>query len=378
MQFGEGGSQITLGRSKRFQGGESMMRLLCNCFSACFLVLLAPALYAQTEATPASNTTSIKTASTATATTAIHAEHAALMHLLEAIDLYHPAKDIKGSAVLSGSTTMMALGKAWADRFRNFHKDVVLTRGPDGTDAGLKALAEDPTLIVGSSRPITPDEIAKLKAGKCKEPISLIVALDPLALYVHEKNPLSAVTPEQLESILRAAGQKGKHVETWGELGVTGELANKPIRLHSRSDISGTKTFIKQFILQGSEVTKEAESHESNEAVCEAIGKDIAGVGMAGFGDLRPGSKPVSLIINGNIVPATEQSFLAGSYPLVRPLVLVFDKSQFKTDGGLRESMLRYILSRDGQMEAIRAGFFPMNPSFIHQELDEICGPRLR
>jgi ABC-type phosphate transport system substrate-binding protein len=67
-----------------------------------------------------------------------------------------------------------------------------------------------------------------------------------------------------------------------------------------------------------------------------------------------------------------------GQYPLVRPLVIVFDRAEMKKDGGLREEILRYILSRDGQLEAIREGFFPLDPSFVHQELDMICGPRIR
>ena len=361
------------------------MRIVCKQLWICVLVglvptfchSLAPALcQAQPQVTPASKSTVIPSPSLTPKGPDTH--QVALMNLLECMELYHPAKELKGAAVLSGSTTMMALGKAWADRFRYFHKDVTLTRGPDGTDAGIKALAQDPTLIVGASRPISEAEIAMLKAGKCKDPLSVIVGLDPLALYVHESNKLGAVTPEQLEAILRAPGQKLNHVSTWGELGATGEFAKQPIRIHSRSEISGTKAFIKQFLLRGDEVAKEVQSHESNDAVCEAIAKDPAGVGIAGFGDGKPGTRPVSLLIRGTTIPATEESFLTGQYPLVRPLILVFDRTQMKSDGGLRESMLRYILSRDGQMEAIRAGFFPLDPSFIHQELDQICGPRMR
>ena len=48
------------------------------------------------------------------------------------------------------------------------------------------------------------------------------------------------------------------------------------------------------------------------------------------------------------------------------------------TDGGLREAILRYVLSRDGQLEAVRADFFPMDPAFIRQQLDSISGPQMR
>lgn len=356
------------------------MRIAICLFLSIFVASWSGIASAQTRATPASNPIPIQANGNAISSVPVapDSQHLALMSLLECLELYHPAQDLKGAAKLSGSTTMMLLGKAWADRFRNFHANVEFTRGPDGTDAGIKALAEDPSLIVGASRPITEQEIASLKAGKCKEPMSIIVALDPLALYVHESNPLTSVTPEQLESILRAPGQKGAHVAKWGELGVTGALTDQPIRIHARSEIAGTTAFIKQFLLRGENVAKEVGSHTSSQAVCEAIAKDTAGVGIAGFGDAVAGVRTVSLNLRGTVVPANEQSFMSGQYPLVRPLVLVFDKAQMKIDGGLRESMLRYILSRDGQMEAIRAGFFPLDPSFIHKELDEICGTRMR
>jgi len=225
---------------------------------------------------------------------------------------------------------------------------------------------------------LTDGDIALLKKGKCKDPLSIIVALDPLALYVHKDNPIQGITPQQLESIFRAAGSPGMHVSTWGELGVAGELAKKPIRIHSRSEVSGTTTFIKQFILQNAAMSKEAQSHKSSEEVCTAIGSDLAGVGLCGFGEATSQVRPVSLILNGVNVPATEQSFLAGQYPFVRPLILIVDKAQMANDGGLREAVLRYILSRDGQLEAIRAGFFPIDPAFIRQQLDVISGPQMR
>jgi phosphate transport system substrate-binding protein len=346
------------------------------------LSAVAPLAFAQQEkgrgtaATPASSSTSLPPNNSAAA--AVQASHNALMRLADSFELYHPAKDIKGSMVLSGSTTMLELGKAWADRFRQFHPGVTLTRGADGTNAGLQELAKDSTQIVGVSRLVTEAELQSLRSGSCKEPIALIVALDPLALYVHESNTLAGVTPEQIESVLRAPGQKGKHIGNWSDLGLSGKFANQKIRFHSRSDISGTKAFIKNIILKGEEVVKEAEAHESNGAICDSIAKDPLGAGLAGFGNERPGIRALPLIVNGVSIPANEQSFLAGQYPLVRPLTIVFDKSQMKNDQGLREEMLRYVLSRDGQLEAIREGFFPLDPSFVHKQLDLLCGPRMR
>ena len=305
-------------------------------------------------------------------------QHLALMHLIESLEPYHPKGEIRGTAIISGSTTMQSMARSWSERFRKFHPEVVLTKGKDGTENALQEISENPGVIAGASRPLTEAELSALKSKNCKEPISVIVALDPLALYVHIDNPINSITPEQLEAIFRAPSKDKPHAAKWGDLGVKGAWAEQPIRIHSRSDISGTTGFIKQWVAAGSELAKSAQVHETNHDVTKGVGSDPYGVALSGFGEANPKVRAVPLVLNGSAVEATEANFLAGRYPFVRPLTLIIDKEATKTDGGLREGILRYVLSRDGQLEAIRAGFFPLDPAFIRKQLDGISGPQVR
>ncbi len=305
-------------------------------------------------------------------------QHVALMHLMDAIEPYHPRSELKGNAVLAGSTTMQSLARAWAERFRKFHPDVVFTKGKEGTSAGIQEIAENPNVIAGASRPLTPTELESLKGSHCKDPLAVIVALDPLALYVHKSNPIPGITPEQLEAILRASTPSQPNASKWGDLGLTGEWASQPIRLHGRNDLSGTTGFIKHWIIRDAELARSAQVYETNEQVAKGIGIDPLAVGLIGFGDSTDAIRGVPLIIHGTAVEPTEANFLSGNYTLVRPLLLIIDKAAMKTDGGVREGILRYVLSRDGQMEAVRAGFFPLDPAFIRKQLDTISGPQLR
>ena len=208
--------------------------------------------------------------------------------------------------------------------------------------------------------------------------MAVIVALDPLALYVHRDNPLSSVTPQQLESIFRASGKGKPSISKWGDLGLTGDWKDQLVRVHSRSDVSGTTGFIKQWVLGGDDLTKSAQVHETNHDVTKGVGGDKLGVALSGFGESNPSVRSIPLVINGVAIEANETNFLAGRYPFVRPLMLVIDKEMLKQDGGLRESILRYVLSRDGQLEAVRAGFYPLDPAFIRKQLDSISGPQVR
>ncbi len=305
-------------------------------------------------------------------------EHLALMHLVESLEPYHAKEQIRGTMLVSGSTTMQSLARSWLERFTKFHPEVSYSKGKEGTDAAIQEISENPLVIAGASRPLTESELEGLKSANCKEPMSVIVALDPLALYVHKDNPIASITPEQLESIFRAPNNKSPHAATWGDLGVKGDWANEPIRIHGRSEISGTTGFIKQWIVGGGELAKTTEVHATNVAVTQAVAKDKFGVALSGFGDHNDQVRAVPLVLQGIAVEATEENFLAGRYPFVRPLMLIIDRATMKTDGGLRESMLRFVLSRDGQLEAIRAGFFPLDPAFIRKQLDSISGPTVR
>lgn len=339
--------------------GSILYRALTTIMLASLSLGTAPAQ----EATPVSFQTS---------------EHVQLMQLLQAIEPYRPTAELQGSATLAGSTTMQLLGQNWSQRFKLFHPKVEFVRGAEGSDAGLEALAKDANTIVGLSRALTNEDIAKLQAGACKEPTVLIVALDPLAVYVNKANPITALTPEQIKKLfgVDAAGKAG--ATTWGELGAEGPTASQPIRIHHRSQISGTRNFIKSSILGGAELAEPAATHASNVEICQAVAKDPNGVGMCGFGDGNENVRTVPLLLNGQKVEASESSFLSGAYPLVRPLSLVFDKSLVAKDNGLRQAIAQYILSRDGQAEAIRAGFYPLDPNFIRQEIVQLTGTQMR
>ncbi len=332
-----------------------------------WLSVFSPMPVLAQEAKPVS---SVQPSATTPAQAAAQAhEHLQLIQLLQSIEPYRPAADIKGKAILAGSTTMVLLGQNWAQRFKLFHPGVEFERGADGSDAAIEALSKDPNVIAGVSRALTEADLAKLKGGACKEPLVLIVALDPLAVYVHKDNPLDSLSPEQIQKLFGVDAQGKQAVASWGELGVQGPLATQRVRIHHRSSISGTRNFIKTSILGGAELAEPAATHESNVEICKAIASDKGGVGMCGFGDGNDQVRAVSLLLNGRKIEASELSFLSGQYPLVRPLSLILDKSLLSKDNGLRESILRYILSRDGQAEAIRAGFYPLDPNFIRQEV---------
>lgn len=70
-----------------------------------------------------------------------NSQHLALMQLVESLEPYHPKGEIKGSAVISGSTTMQSLARSWSERFCKFHPNVVFSKGKDGTESALQEIS---------------------------------------------------------------------------------------------------------------------------------------------------------------------------------------------------------------------------------------------
>lgn len=277
-----------------------------------------------------------------------------------------------------GSTTMSELGHQWVHRLRQIHPDIEIISSAEGSEIGLEKLAADPTLLVGVSRPVDEEDLKRLLAGKCKEPIAVLVGLEAMAVFVHKSNPIESVSPTIIRSIFAQQADGTPQAKLWRDVGVDGELATSTITVHERGQNSGSEAFISKVLLSGAKMVPTSKPCETNSAVCAAIAADPSGIG---FGDLRyehPDVRRVPLQVQGQIIQATDGSVLSGTYPLMRPLLLVMDKSQLGKDARLRESVLRFILSRNGQAEVIKAGFFPLDPGYNHHQLNELFGDQLR
>lgn len=296
-----------------------------------------------------------------------------LSMLLDRIAPYNPQGGVSGKAMLSGSSTMQQLGQEWAGKFKQYHPSVEFSRGADTSTAALEALKNDPSAIVGVGRMISKSEFDALKSGKCHDPAIVVVGLEPIAILVSENNPLTSITPEQLQLLFAKSDSETK----WGQVGVTGELANATVRIHGRGENNISQNFIETTILNGKPCAPLAAIHKSPGELVDQLSKDSAGIAIGRIGE-QAGVRPLALEINGKTVIASERSFLNGEYPLVRPLTLVFDKDLLDNDNGLRREILNYVLSRQGQQEVLRAGFFPINPGFIAHQMATFSKTQLR
>lgn len=327
--------------------------------------------------TPAiGNGGAIRGTSNPSASPASNQLHFGLMNAVEQYAPYLPIDKLEGNVEFAGSVTMLDLGRRWMQNFNQFYPTVQWKGAADGSESALKALAENPSLLVGISRPVDESDLKLLQSGRCKEPVAITVALEAMAICVHQENPLPYISQDTFKSLF--ASNQGKEAKVWGDLGVTGALAKEPIARYERDRESGTQTFLSRVLLGGAETLPPTKVCASNKEVCDSIAKDIRGVGLSDMNYAIPYMRKVPLFVDGHVVEPTEENVLSGKYPLVRPLILVFDKSMLQSDKQLRESIIRFVLSRDGQLSVMKSGFFPVDPGFANHQIAEIFGLQMR
>lgn len=119
----------------------------------------------------------------------------------------------KSTITIKGSDTMVILGQRWAENYMRGNPDVSVQITGGGSGTGIAALINGATNICQASRPMKPKEREQVKEKHGKDVIEFAVAMDGLAIFVHESSTLQEISLEQLKEIYT-----GK-TKTWGALG---------------------------------------------------------------------------------------------------------------------------------------------------------------
>jgi len=199
----------------------------------------------------------------------------------------------------------------------------------------------------------------------------VIVGLDALAVFVNPKNPLQQITPEQFRKIYCDSDKFGR-CPNWGAIGVVDGFEQKGVAVYDRGATSGTQVYTERYLLQGEKVRADAKNKESNLAIVEAVAADEGGICIAPLYLKSDKVKALPIAAGDQIIEASEATILKGQYPLMRPICLVYDRGGKPEEIAKINGLLHYILSREGQLDAVKAGYFPLNIDQIRQQQDVI------
>jgi phosphate transport system substrate-binding protein len=279
-------------------------------------------------------------------------------NLLGGLPPYLPKAPISGKLAVAGSSAMNQLAHLWADGLQQVHPEAKLDVVMFESGQVLPKLGAGVMEIGLMSRPLTE---AELKEGGV---IAIATAKDVLGVVVNPDNPLEQLTMEQGIKILQNPDAKeNPGAKTWGDVGVTGPIAKSPINLYGRSTGTGAWGYLVNRFLGEEATSRTGKDCNGYAQICEAVTKDPAGVGYLSL-SLAPATqgKVLPLVLNtGEVVPAPKMGEAVDPrYPLVRQLYVVLKWEQGKPLPAMTEELLRYVLSRSGQEDAVKAGLLPL------------------
>jgi phosphate transport system substrate-binding protein len=251
------------------------------------------------------------------------------------------------SITIKGSDTMVILGQRWAETYmkKNPGSNIQVTGG--GSGVGIAALINGTTDIAEASRPMKDAEKTQLQQKRGVATFELPVALDGLAIYVHEKNPLQELTLEQLKKIYTGV------VKNWKEVGGNDER----IILYGRENSSGTYAYFKEHVLENADYYPTTQTLPGTAAVINAVAKDIRGIGYGGIAYLK-GVKALKVKKNATTtgVEPTLENVQKNIYPISRFLYWYLagqPKDQIK-------KLTDWVLSPEGQAVINDVGYYPL------------------
>jgi phosphate transport system substrate-binding protein len=292
---------------------------------------------------------------------------------------YQPATGISGQLKSVGSDTLGNEMEGWAKGFMALYPDVKIDVEAKGSATAPPALLDGSSQLGPMSRFMTNDEVTALEKKYGFKPTGVRVAVDALAVYVNKDNPIRCLTLQQVDQIfsLTRKGSGGRTIKTWGDAGMSGEWASRPIALFGRNTISGTYEFFREAVLYGGDYKNEVKLEPGSEAVIADVAADKSGIGYSGIGFKTDGVRAVPLATSDGrpCHEASAEATFGGQYPIARYLYVYLNKKPNQPVDPLRAEFIKYILSKDGQERTVKGGFFPITNEIRDAELKKLQVP---
>jgi len=288
---------------------------------------------------------------------------------------YSQSSGVSGSIKSVGSDTMNNLMTYWAEGFLAKYPNVQVEIEGKGSTTAPVALIAGTAQFGPMSREMKSKEVDEFEKKYGYKPTSMATSLDVLSVFVHKDNPIASkgLTLQQVDAIF-SKGRRGgfaKDIKTWGDVGLTGEWADKPIGLYGRNSASGTYGFFKDVALFGGDYKDEVKEQPGSSSVVQGIASDKYAIGYSGIGYMTADVKAVPLATdaNGKFVSAAAEGAYSGEYPLARPLLVYVNHKPGSTMDPLRREFIKYIYSFEGQSDVVKDGYFPIPSALAADEL---------
>jgi phosphate transport system substrate-binding protein len=303
---------------------------------------------------------------------------------------YEPAQEVSGTIRVCGSPQMGDLLKLYEHGFSMVQPAVHFDDELKSTLTAIAGVYTGRAEIGLLGREIWPTEIQAFESIEGHAPTVVDVATGSydvpkatfaLMVFVPTSNPITSLSTEQLERIFASSDR----LRTWGDLGLKGDWATRPIHLYGFSVDNDKAQIFSQLVFRAGEHWNTALSEFSNPAspngadagklIVQAIAKDPNAVGISNVHYATPAIKALALSTPQHTtpVPPSRESVASRTYPLTRAVYMVTNIDSAHPPSAAVVEFLRYVLSRQGQQAAMQEGnYLPLTPEIALEQLRQL------
>ena len=293
-----------------------------------------------------------------------------------ALPHYVPTKGIRVSAHFRAgvSDVLPGLAAAWVAAFRKYHPGFQLELvKPYAGSLGALELIKGNLDLVFVSRELKPTDISGFSAKFGYPPFSVPISggtwrhfgfLDAIAFMVNPDNPIRKLSFEELDAAFSSTRLRGgRPITTWGDLGLTGEWADRPVHLYGIKPWNGFEEFVREHVLSTSqgrgEWNDKIHYDETFFNIARRIAADPDGLGYTGLSAIDSEVKIVPVSADGGAaLSPSYENVASAAYPLSRVLYLNANARSGATLNPALREFLRFILSREGQAVVRAQGIY--------------------
>jgi phosphate transport system substrate-binding protein len=289
------------------------------------------------------------------------------------IPAYQRTSGVSGNINSIGSDTMNNLMALWGEAFQKMYPNARIQIEGKGSSTAPPALISGTAQFGPMSRQMRATEIDQFESKFGYKPTEIRTAYDALAIYVNKDNPLEKITMAQADAAFSKSRRRGgKNVATWGDLGLTGDWAARPISLYGRNSASGTYGFFKEHVLKNGDFRDQVKEQPGSASVVQGVTEDRYGMGYSGIGYRTSGVKLLALAETDAFSSGSYDDVKSGKYPLSRYLYVYINKAPGKPLDPLVKEYVKLILSKEGQGVVVKDGYLPLPASIVKEELAKL------
>ena len=325
---------------------------------------------------------------------------------------YQPEQKITGTIRIWGLNYLADANLAdyWEAGFRKYQPGAKIDWHLPVAMASTSALVTG-VGDIGANRGLTFTEILQFERMFNYSPLELDMVTgsfdvpgwaNAIGIFVNKDNPISKLTMKLLDGIFGAARTGGwvgtswnpqfargpeDNIRTWGQLGLTGAWADRPIHVYGLNLRYDTSTKFSDKVLKGSDKWNEnlimyanyARPDGSLAIGAELLMKDLSndpyGIAYSGIQNLTPQTKALALAVNdgGPYVEMSMDSVWQRTWPLYQRETWILNRKPGTQLEPKVKEFMRYVLSREGQEEVVRDGkFLPLTAGLVREQIKKL------